>query len=325
MATPLLGFIRQQDRSPVQQLAHAQAIASFPRFALSGPNWTPNAGVKIILPKAFEAPEVIADIGMVFNGFRQLTGSCVGVSEGNGIATTGAVQRLIADNPTKAFIPWWPFPYGRTRFNEGDVGPGEGAIDSVMGQTLVKEGCFAITEAPGLPTFNTSDGLAITAKQELQYSDGASQVNTKYMSLAKQHPLGGIGVCNSTQDVWDAITNGYFVLDGCDNYIGNGSIQNGVCIGQYDGQGGHSTGYCGVWDHSVLGRLFLYWNQWAGDTYPEDGSGKPRCSVWVKENIVARLFQTGGGGGETMALSHLTYFPAQPKMQDWESILPIAH
>ncbi len=318
-----LGFISQADRNAEQMDAHDASMASFPKFAIRN-KVNPAGPVKVILTAAFENAIVKNDIGFVFNGFRQLTGSCVGVSEGNIIATLAAIQRLFATNPTKAFIPWWPFPYGRTRLAEGDSGPGEGAIDSVMAATLIREGCFAITEATGLPVFDTSDGLAITSAQELKYSDGAASVNTQFLSLAKQHPLGGAGVLKSTSDIKDAIINGYPVLDGCDNYIGAGSLQGDVAIGAYDGRGGHSTGYVGYWDHPTLGPLFLYWNQWSGRTYPQDQSGKPRCSVWVKEPIVARLFQTGGGGGETVALSHLNYFPAQPEVITWSDTLPRA-
>ncbi len=316
-----LGFISVKDRTANQLAAGHAAMKRFGPLTIAN-KVTPKAPVKVILTKAFEDPTVKADIGFVFNGYRQLSGSCVGVSAGDAIATLSAVQRLFSSGATKAFVPWWCYPYGRTRYNEGDRGPGEGAIDSVMADTLIREGCFAVGEGTGLPTFDTSDGLALPSSVEMAYSDGASTLNTKYSSLAKQHPLGAAAVCNSTQDIWDAITNGYPVLDGCDNYIGSGTIQSGVAIGTYDGRGGHSTCYIGVWDHPVLGRLFNYWNQWDQRTYPEDGSGKPRCSVWAKETTVAKLFTTGGGGGETIALSHLTYFPAQPAILDWVNIQP---
>jgi hypothetical protein len=107
------------------------------------------------------------------------------------------------------------------------------------------------------------------------------------------------------------------VLDGCEYYVGRGQLSGGVALGNYDGRGGHSTCYLGYWEHPDLGPLYLYSNQWNGGTYPDDGSGKGRCTVWVKESNVARLFQLGGDNGETVALSHLSYFPAQPELLDW--------
>lgn len=321
---PLLGRINPADRTAEQNAAHARAMAGFHRHALPR-QADPPKGTKIVLTQAFKDRRVVADIGYEFTGYRQLTGSCVGVSSGNAVATVSAVQRLLAANPTKALAPWWPFPYGRTRANEGDVGPGEGAVDSVMAATLIKEGVFSSTEQ-GLPAFDTSDGLAIAKDLELQWSDGASPTVTKWESVAKQHPLGSAAVVGDTTAMRDMILNGYPILDGCDNFIGAGAMQgsgsDAVAVGAYDNQGGHSTCYVGFWDHPTLGPLFLYWNQWAGSTYPDDGSGKPRCSVWTTEANAAKLFRTGGGGGETVALSHLSYFPAQPALQKWAELDP---
>lgn len=313
---PLLGYIRPQDRTQEQADAHERAMTAMPRFTLTGTTATLAPGEAVILTQFFDNPTVVADIGFKFNGFRQLTGSCVGVSEGNAIAVLSAVQRTIATEPTKAFCPWWPFPYGRCRFNEGDHGQGEGAIDSVMVATLKNEGVFSITEVPGLPQFDTSDGLAISSRDELKWSDGGSSLVTACASVAKQHPLGTAAVVKNTDEMRDAIINGYPILDGCDDYMGGGSIQSGVSLGTYDGQGGHSTCYLGYWLHPTLGPLFLYSNQWAGSTYPDDRSGKPRCSTWSKEANVSKLFRLGGTG-ETFALSHQSYFPAQPEVLNW--------
>lgn len=316
-----LGLVLPSERTQEQQDAHMAALAAMPRFAMPA---APTAPVKVILTDFLKDPDVIADIGFEFNGFRQLTGSCVGVSAGNAITTLSAVQRKVADAPTKALAVFWGFPYGRTRYNEGDRGQGEGAVDSVMGETLHREGVFDIGQA-GLPAFDRSDGLALPSHTELVWSDGA-RIDQKWGAIAKQYPVGTVAPLSSVQDIRAAIINGYPVLDGCDNFIGHGSIQgsgaDACAVGHYDGRGGHSTCFIGVWDHPTLGLLLLYWNQWGGNTYPNDGSGKPRCSVWIKEKDVT-LFQHGGNRGETMALSHLNYlavldpFPPQPKVISW--------
>lgn len=323
MATPPLGWIEPADRTPDQHAAHAKALAAMPKFALAP---VQTAGpVKIMLTDFWENLKVIADIGRAFTGFHQLTGSCVGASGGNAVATLSFIQRLIADNPTKAFIPWWPFPYGRTRYNEGDRGQGEGAVDSIMGQTLIKEGVFGIEEITDEPTFSAADGLTLTSAQEYAYSDGNYAGNTKYLGLAKQHPVGAAAALYSPADIKTAILNGYPVLDGCSYYVGNGSIKgsgaNAYVTGHYDGRGGHSTCVLGYWDHPTDGPLYLYSNQWLASTYPKDPAGAGRCCVWLPESEMAKLFRNGGDQGETMALSHLTYFPAQAdKILDYTQI-----
>ncbi len=272
MNYPPLGSISPADRTPDQRRAHEDAMNKMTRFAIAGATAALAKGDKVILTQAFKDPAVIADMGgREFDGFRQNTGSCVGVSEGDIIACTSAVQRLVADQPTRAFIPWWPYPYGRTRFNEGDRGQGEGAIDSVCVQTLIKEGVFGITEATGLPQFDTSDGLSIPASTELKYSDGAAAVNTQFLSLGKQHPLGTAAPIGSTADMASAIINGYGILDGCDNYIGKGQLQSGVSLGTYDGRGGHSTCLSGDTKVSLLD----------GTEVPIEDLAADKKTVWV--------------------------------------------
>jgi hypothetical protein len=314
---PPLGWIAPRDRTQAQEDAHQRALAKMPRFA-AGAMAAPAGPVKIMLTDVWKHPKVMTDIGCEFTGFHQLTGSCVGASEGNAIFTLGGVQRLLAANPTRAFIPWWLYPYGRTRLAEGDRGQGEGAVDSVMGATLGLEGVFDVDQ-PGLPKHSTDDGFYLTEAIEMQWSDGAA-IDPKWIALGKQYPLGTHVVLNNTNDIYLAICNGYPVLDGCDNYIGSGQIVAAggtpYVRGKYDGRGGHSTCILGAWDHPNDGRLFAYSNQWPTQTYPKDPAGLGRCCTWMLEAELAKLFQTGGGGGETMLLSHLNYVPAQPDVPE---------
>ncbi len=304
------GWVTPAARTPDQHAAHSRALAVRAAFSLTYA--APPVGTKIILSSLWADPLCVADMGATFTGFRQLTGSCVGVSAGNAAVTLSCVQRKLAAGATKAMIPFWGYDYGKTRHDEGDRGQGEGAIDSVMFESM-KSGVLDSKE-PGLPTFDTSDGWALSSSQEMAWSDGGSQTVTKWAGAANKYPLGSAATLSSTDDIIAAILNGYPVLDGCDKYVGNGNLQGGVCLGQYDGNGGHSTTLEGYWNHESLGELILYGNQWAGSTYPEDGSGKRRCSVWMKRASVDRLWQLGGSGGETAALSHLTYLPAQPEV-----------
>jgi hypothetical protein len=316
---PPLGFITPSQRTQAQRDAHERAMRRMPRLAM--PRTPVPKGTKILLTDYWKHPDCVADMGAEFTGFGQYTGSCVGVSEGDALCTLSCVQRVVGDKSTKAFIPWWPFPYGRTRYNEGDRGQGEGAVDSVMGETLKTEGVFDIGQA-GLPSFGKRgpDGFWLSQSLELQWSDGA-RIDQKWRDLAKQYPVQGITVLNSPDDIRDAIVNGYPVLDGCDNYIGHGSIKGegelAYVVGHYDGRGGHSTCFLGYWNHPNDGPLFLYSNQWDTSTYPRDPAGGGRCCTWTPESEVEKLFRTGGDRGETMALSHLTWFPAQPKVLTW--------
>lgn len=316
---PPLGWIEPALRTPDMHNAVGDAQSKFLKMALARP--TLPKGTKLLLSDFWTKPEVLADLGGVtFTGFHQNTGSCVGVSDGDAVFTLSCVQRMLSDNPTKAFIPWWPTSYGRSRAKAGIRGRGEGSIDSVMGQVMVDEG---VDDAIQIQ-FRTSDGFEISGSDEMAWSDGNSSLVTSRIPHTKQYPLGGLAPIGDVDGIYAAIVNGYPVLDGCNLYVGSASLKStstgSVALGQYNGRGGHSTTILGIWEHPDLGPLYLYHNQWPDQTYPHDDSGKPRCSCWLLESTMRQLFQNGGDNGESMLLSHLNYVPAQPRVLDWSTM-----
>lgn len=315
MAAPLLGWIGPKDRTPIQEKKHAEALAKMPRFAVPGFKDTGTYNVRLF--DAWKKPEVVADVGFVFPRFHQLTGSCVGAGGGQALFTLIAVQRGLATNPTKAFIPFWPFDYGRCRYNEGDHGQGEGAMGSSFAETIVKEGVISASEQ-GLPAFKDNDGLVLTESLEMQWSDGNSSTVTKWLEAAKVHPVGAAAPCNNVGDIKAAILNGYPVSFACNDYIGHASVEGSgadaaVC-GYWDGSGGHQQSIHAYWDNPTLGPLYWAQNNWPGSTYPQDPAGGPVCGCWVKEAKVTAAFRLDA---EVYAFSHLTWFPAQPALLDW--------
>ncbi len=319
MGTPLLGRINFIDRTQAQMDHHEESVKRMMRFTL--PPQTLAKGEKVLLTDSWKDPDVVADVGMVFPHFHQLTGSCIGASLGNAIFTLSAVQRTLAVNPTKAMIPFWMVPYGRCRYNEGDRGQGEGANNSSAVDTMKNEGLMDVTQ-PGLPTFKSDDGIYYTSSLEMGYSDGASSLCTKWLPTEKVHLLGAAAPCPDTQTLMTGILNGYPGYDGCDYYCGNGSIQHASATdgtayvgGHYDGAGGHSTCFLGVWNHPTDGILFLYSNNWPNNTYPVDPAGGGNCCVWMKEAEVAKLWSRYNG--DAYLLSGLHYFPAQPKVMNY--------
>lgn len=326
---PPLGWIEPKDRTPAQQRAHEDAMNALPRLGAVNPGLVLTLsdlpkGAKVMLTDFWKMPGVVQDLGgKPFTGFGQKTGSCVGVSEGNAVTTELCVQSTLTDGATKAEVCFWPFPYGRCRYNEGDRGQGEGAVDSVMGDTLVKEGWFAVTE-PGLPGFAwDDDGLWIEGGSgtEYKWSDGGA-IGQQWKDLAAKRKGMTKVVVNSVEEEMAAIINGYAVLTGCSQYVGGGKIvgsgDTAYVRGRYDGSGGHSTCRLGVWNHPSDGFLIAYSNQWPTSTYPKDPAGLGRCCVWVpQEEEEKMLHNFGGNDGETMLLSHVPGVPAQPKVLDW--------
>jgi hypothetical protein len=317
---PPLGFIRKRDRTNEQHDAHARFEAKMPKFAMGpGAVRTLNPGEKIILQNVWNDPNVVADLGgLRFNRFHQLTGSCVGASMGNALVTLSGIQRALA-SPTKAMLPFWPYDYGLTRYNEGDRGQGEGAMNSSACDTMKADGVLDYLTTTGLPQFDMSDGFTLTSRIEMQWSDGAASVVTSQETAAKVHPLGTAAPCSNSADALTGIINGYPFYYGVDDYVGNGSISgsgaNAYVRGKFDGVGGHSTCLLAAWAHPTDGLLFGYQNNWAGDTYPTDPAGLPTCAVWIPQSEVDKIWSRLEG--DAYLLSHLTTFPAQPGVLDW--------
>lgn len=313
---PMLGWIHPKDRTQAQADAHDAAVKAMPKFAIAGGGQKSLAkGEKVILYDFLDKPECVKDIGFLFPWFHQLTGSCVGASSGNVMTCLGGVQRFLTQGATKAFVPFWPYNYGMGRADEGDRGQGEGAINSVAVERM-KKGILPVSEGTGLPQFTSSDGLLLTESLEMKWSDGNSSLVKSFEGTAAKFPVGTAAEFNDPDTLETGIINGYPGYGGCSMYVGNGSLKgsgaNACVVGRFDGNGGHSTGFYGVWNHPDFGRLFLYGNNWAGDTYPRDPSvNTNRCTVWIPEAEVAKIPSRLDGRGEYFLVSHATYFPAQ--------------
>lgn len=319
MATiPPLGWVEPKDRTQEQNDAHDAAIASMPKFAITGGLTRLAKGEKIILGKFWKDPRVVQEVGMVFPRFHQLTGSCVGASCGTALFSLIAVQRCLAENPTTAFIPFWLYNYGRGRLLAGFRGQGEGSIDSYQVKQIVGEGVVAISSS--LPAFQNRDGLVVLSSTEMQWSDGNKSASL--VEGGKQHPLGTGAIANDTDTVYQGIINGYPYLFGCDNFVPNGHItgtgKDAYVSGTFGSRGGHSTGIHGVWEHPNAGTLFLYQNNWPASVYPADPQGEtPPCCVWLTEAELSRTWSSLSGKNEGFLLSHLNWFPAQPEVADY--------
>lgn len=310
-----LGFITPRERDARLVNAHEMAMAHMPRFALQPP--TLPRGGKVALYEAWRDPLIVAEVGMIFPRFRQLTGSCVGVGGGCCLFTLAAIQRKFTLNPTQVFIPWWGHPYGKSRLLFGDRTPGEGSMGSTFAQACREYGVFDHKQAD-LPAFDTSDGLALTSSQERQWSDGDSPPGSKYDAIAKQHLVGSTAEVRDVAGVKAAILNGYPITWACNNFIGNakvkGSGADAAVVGYWDGRGGHQQSVHGVWDNPTLGPLYWAQNTWGGSTYPTDPAGGPICGCWVEEAKVEAAFRLDA---EVYAFSSLSWFPANPALLDW--------
>lgn len=305
--TKPLGWVEPIERTADQRTANDAAMAQMPVFSLS-PSQAPTGPLNIRLFSGWNRPEVVADTGITFDRFHQITGSCVGAGGGNALYTLICVQRLLSHGATKAFVPWWPHPYGHSRRLGGFRGRGEGSFGSTFFKALRELGVPDAAEATsqGVPGFKDGDGFLLTKQQELDWSDGGSVLVGSFNDEAIRRPLGSGTPLYDVASIRTAVANGSPVTWACGRFVDQGRIRgtgaNACVTGSFDTRGGHQTSILAVWDNPELGPLYWNQNNWPGSVYPKDPAGGPTCGVWMTEAALKAGFAYDA---EVFALSHL--------------------
>jgi len=310
------GYILPSERTPEQQRAHSLAVASMPKFGISGGGVKTTSGssnLDVHLYRALTRKEVLDDLGLQFYRYHQQTGSCVGAGLGQVLVVLSAVQRLFAKNPTKAALFFWLFNYGRSRWLYGWKTPGEGSFGSTAAKSVRDEGVIPINDKTRalLPAFKDAgkEGIIYSEQIEMKYSDGDIKEQMQLLSMSKEYPVGQVAELTNTAQMAEAVANGYPLTIASSGHCRNVQEKNGVLIGTNNRSGGHQWAIVAVVDHPQLGRLFGNLNNWPESVYPLDPFSQWPCFYWTTEAETERTLRNEG---ECYAFSNFTYFPAQP-------------
>lgn len=319
--SPPLGWIAPKDRTQTQHDAHDHALSKTVKFALPVPTLVKGQSVRLF--DFWKHPDVVADVGFVFDRIHQLTGSCVWAGGTNAVFSSIAAQRMASDNPIKAFLPFTLHNYAMSRHYMGDDGQGEGSMGSTFAKSLTDDG---IRDWQGgkdnMPSYTDNDGVSVTSSDEMKWSSYRNPLLKSVLEVSKPHTFGSAAVCKTAQDVKAMVCNGYGVTFACNNYIGHARVQgsgaNACVVGYWDTYGPHQQSVHAFWEHPDLGPIYWSQNNWPGSTYPKDPAGGPVCGCWVTEKNLDNAMRNLDA--EVFGLSHLNWFPAQPKLLDWSTI-----
>lgn len=251
----------------------------------------------------------------------QKTGSCVWAGGHCALQSTIAAQRVAATNPTKAFMPFTLHNYAASRHRFGDDSQGEGSMGSTFFASLDEDGVAEWRPGTlGMPQFNHADSaVGVTRNDELAWSSWRNHDVQSVLQTTKANTIASMGECKYVSDARSMLVNGYGVTFACNNYIGNarveGSGADACLIGYWDSYGPHQQSLHAVWEHPNFGPLYWAQNNWPSNTYPRDPAGGPVCGCWVREAKVESAMRNLDS--EVFGLSHLDWFPAQPKLLDW--------
>ncbi len=303
------GWIAPSERTPEQHKAHEAALASMPEFKIVGA--AEAAPDKVVLTDFWKQDMTVAALGYKFPRIHQLTGSCVGAGGGNASFSLISIEVLRLGDPELIFVPFWLYPYGKSRQLAGMRGRGEGSMGSTFAQAVVKYGMPSATMA-GMPKFTNSDGLVWSESLEYQWSDGAAAPDSVAQEGAK-HLIKSAAQLNSVDDIVAAIRNYYPVTWACSRYIGRPRVSgrtNPTVVGTLDSSGGHQTSLQGVWEHPELGLLIKNQNNWPASAYPTDpDESATECAAWQPADDLAKYLRSGDA--ECYALSQYDGYPAQ--------------
>lgn len=301
------GWIPPEDRTLEEERANVAAIAAMPKFAIKGR--TNYAEGKVLLFKFWEHPDTVTALGFPFPGVKQITGSCVGAGGGNALATLAMCDAIMRKEPEQIVIPFWPLPYGRSRFYMGDRSPGEGSLGGTFAKAVREDGTLDAKQA-GLPEFENKDGLVWGSSTEMKWSDGDAKHTMDLLPESRKHLVKTTAECRNADDVRDAITNGYPVT--CASMWG-GKMQcptagdPPVLLNSRSDQWPHQMSVQAWWDHPSLGEIFWIQNQWGLRAHGKCPSGAPGGGFWIKKSEMDWICRDG----EVFAFSGFEGFPAR--------------
>lgn len=307
----LCGWVPPEKRTKDQNDIHDSIMACLPRFSIEGTTKAPPPEVK--LWEAWNHPAVVAATGVPFTGFRQQSGACVGAGGGTAVFTLAAVEVAIKNDPELALVPFWPLPYGRSRFIGGMRGRGDGSFGSSFAQAMKDEGIVAANEA-GLPSYTTDDQFFYGSEVEYGWSDGA-RISQDWLTKAKQHPVKTVAPIRNADEGVEALANGYPITF-CGNWGGmmRPPVKEGVLLNEHVDTWNHQQSGLGYMHHPAFGLLFWIMNQWGKLTHGICPSGAPHGGYW----ITAGSFNYQCKSRECFAWSLFDGFPA--RTVDWRAV-----
>lgn len=233
----------------------------------------------------------------------------------NGTQTLNFVEAITLGQLEKIVLHAWVYNYGKSRQMAGMRGRGEGSLGSTYVKSLDQDGSSDWIKTLGLPDVTINGMLQIGSQQELAWSDG-TKASQALRDEAKPRKVTSTPLMDGTS-VRDAILNGYPVLRAFGSFVNPNTdrVRNGVCIGSYNGRGGHQESWLNYWHHPQEGELIYEMNQWGQNVYNKDPGGGPAGGVWVRLEDVDRKCKEQYA--EIFALSQYDGYPAQPKVYDW--------
>lgn len=306
------GWIPPFQRTLENRQGHMLAESLMVPFLIVGDS---NNQDKVLLTDFWKHPRVVQTLGREYIGTKQFTGCCVGAGGGNAVFTLAAIEVVKLGDPEEPLVPFWLYPYGRSRFHAGMRGKGEGSLGSAFAKAMIQDGIVP-ANLQGLPPFKWNDGLEWGSEAEMNWSDGANPPDRSVPEKAKVHVVKSAARIRSAQEMAQAVSNGYPCTWAGDwgglmqcQVTGNPP----VLLNRRRGVWMHQQACLGYWRHPSLGNIYWIQNQWGLRAHGTDPAGGPGGGYWIQEGDADYQCRQG----EVYAFSGFSGFPGQPGLVDW--------
>lgn len=307
----VLGWVPFDERTAEQNRTHDAIVKAMPDFVVNyaAGKSLADAPKKVMLTDTWKHPRLVDALGFAFPGVLQITGSCVGAGGGNVLMTLSALEVIRLGDREKITMPFWLYPYGKSRQRAGMRGRGEGSFGSTFADACKLDGS-PDAHLEGMPKYQRTEEYVTWGRDlELAWSDGAAAPQ-EVSQEGKKHLVQTVAPLRSKEAVRESILNFYPATKAYDYYVGKARVvgsKDPVAVGKFDGRGGHQTSILGFWDHDELGWLFLYMNQWPRSGYPVDPGGCPRGGCWISGDDMDKVCRNG----EVYGFSQYQGYPSQ--------------
>lgn len=295
------GWVSPQKRKPDEEDIYQNIKGEIPDFELIGPQ---AAVDKLVL---WDYSKKVNN-GRHFETFYQQTGSCVGNGGGQATWYLSAMENIRLGENIDCKLPFYLLPYGRSRYLSGFRGSGDGSTGAAFAKAITTEGILPFDDA-GLPQPQRGNGITWGKSVEYSWSDG-SKISQTYLNKSKQFLVKSAARLNTSQDVWDSITNGYpcTIASNWGGQMrptaqGNPAVLLNRRVTRWD----HQMCVIGAWEHPTLGRIFCILNSWGPDAHGVPVDDSPPGSFWVLDADMNYIVAQG----DSFAFSQFDGFPAQ--------------
>ena len=278
----------------VDHQAKAGLVAQgMPRFQIFGADGQDNAKKNVRL-----WDDVVAVLGDHLPNTPQQIGDCVSFGTAHAINYLQFVQ--MTRGPPEEFHPAFPpFIYGASRITigkqHGSNFSGDGSVGAYAAEAAQKCGVLC-ADHPQCPPYSG----------DIAKAWGRTGPPAWALAAASDAKVQTIAQMESTDDVRDAICNGYPVT--ISSNFGTRTIrpQDGRMVAKHDASWGHCMCIIG-YDGSGRQPYWYVLNSWGPDAHPKPLQGEPPGGFWIDRKTLDFIVQSG----DCWAFSAFEGFPAQ--------------